>query len=367
MNTFQNCISRIAPVSPELLAFAQHRLDNLTKPVGSLGRLEELAARIVAIGKTSGKETPSLQHKLIITMAADHGVTAEGVSAYPSEVTHQMVLNFLAGGAAINVLARAAGARVLVVDMGVNKDLSGIKDGLVHRKIGYGTANMAQGPAMSRDQAVASIETGIRLVQEQMKEGLDIVGTGEMGIGNTSASSAISAVMLGLPVGKVTGRGTGIDDEAMARKVRVIEKAIAVNKPDAQDALDVLAKVGGFEIGGLAGVMLGAASQKIPVLVDGFNSGAAALLAKSICPAAADYMIAAHCSVERGHRYILSALGLKPLLDLDMRLGEGTGGALAMHLVEASLRIYQEMATFESAGVSSKKQEAISSESVPSK
>ena len=353
MTSLQNTIAGITPLNSDGMVQAQRRLDGLTKPLGSLGRLEELARTLVAI---TGKNPPSCRRKLVVTMAADHGVVQEGVSAYPSEVTYQMVLNFLRGGAGINVLARAAGARVLVVDMGVNGDFEPATDGLLHRKMGRGTANMAKGPAMTRAQAEASVRAGIEIIDQQVREGLDLVGTGDMGIGNTTASSAISAALLGVPVDQVTGRGTGIDDEALANKVRVIERALKVNKPDSNDPLDVLAKVGGFEIGGLAGVILGAAKNKIPVLIDGFNSGAAALLAATMCPVAVDYMIAAHCSVERGHRHILNALKLKPLLDLDLRLGEGTGAALAMHLVEAAVKIYTEMATFESAGVSGKQE-----------
>lgn len=357
MKTLEQSIREIPRVSSDALTRAQQRLDGLTKPVGSLGRLEELARRIAAI---SGKERPSLKNKLIITMAADHGVTAEGVSAYPAEVTPQMVFNFLRGGAAINVLARQAGASVLVVDMGVNKDFDGA-EGLVHCKIGFGTANMAEGPAMTRAQAIASIEAGIALVEEQANKGLDIVGAGEMGIGNTTASAAITAVLLGLPVSKVTGRGTGIDDVVLGNKIRIIEKAIAVNKPDQRDPLDVLAKVGGFEIGGIAGVLLGAARRGIPALLDGFNSGAAALIAARLAPAAVDAMIASHRSVEQGHKHILDALGLKPLLDLDLRLGEGTGAALAMPLADAAVAVFNEMATFAGAGVSEKKSGEIAS------
>ncbi len=351
MKILTQCISNISRLSGGDFQHTQQRLDNLTKPKGSLGRLEELACRLVGI---SGNTQYKPSRKCVVTMAADHGVTAEGVSAYPSEVTYQMVLNFLRGGAAINVLARQAGARVLVVDMGVNKDFDAGQKGLLSRKIGHGTANMAQGPAMTKGQAIACVETGIALVEEMAAEGVDLIGTGDMGIGNTTASAAIVAAALGLPAAEVTGMGTGIDESAWIKKVQVIEKALALNKPDPKDGLDLLAKVGGFEIGGLAGVILGAARHRVPVLVDGFNSGAAALIAQRLCPAATEVIIASHCSVEKGHRHALRALGLQPLLDLNMRLGEGTGAALAMHLAEASVRILNEMATFGEAGVSKK-------------
>jgi len=286
-------------------------------------------------------------------MAADHGVAEEGVSAYPQEVTAQMVLNFAAGGAAINVLARQAGARVVVVDVGVAADIPA-QAGVLLRKVAAGTANMALGPAMTRAQAEAAVQVGLDVVAAEIDRGLDLVATGDMGIGNTRPSAAIVAAITRLPGGTVTGRGTGIDEAGLARKVAVIERALAVNQPYAHDALDVLSKVGGLEIGGLAGVMIGAASRRVPVLVDGFISGAAALIAVGLCPGVQPYLIAAHQSVEIGHRVMLDHLGLTPLLDLDLRLGEGTGAALGFHLVEAAVRILNEMATFGEAGVSDK-------------
>lgn len=346
----QNTIAKIEPLNEECFVRAKNRLDHLTKPLGSLGRLEELAQKICAITQ---KERPSLSHKAIFTLAADHGITAEGVSAYPSEVTPQMVLNFLHGGAGINVLSRLAGARVVIVDVGVASDLSS-KD-LVSRKIRKGASNFAKGPAMSRQEAIQSIETGINLVEDELKKGLDIVGTGEMGIGNTTPSSAITAAMTGKSAGMVTGQGTGIETGALPHKVQVIEKALALHRPDAKDPLDVLSKVGGFEIGGLAGVILGSAKNRIPVMLDGFISGAAALIAVGLSPVVRDYLIAAHRSAEPGHDAILKHLGLSPLLDLKMRLGEGTGAALGMTIAEASCRILNEMATFEEAQVSEKK------------
>lgn len=324
------------------------RLDNLTKPQGSLGRLEELAKQICGI---TGKENPRLNNKVIFTLAGDHGVTDEGVSAYPREVTAQMVYNFLSGGAGINVLANHVGARVVVADMGVAIDLKP-DPRLVVKKINYGTKNMARGPAMSRDEAIKSISSGIEVFEEEYKHGIDIVGTGEMGIGNTTASSAITACFTKKAVEDVTYKGTGIDDKGLENKIRVIKEALRINKPDPNDALDVLSKVGGFEIGGLTGIILAAASKKIPIMIDGFISGAAALIAFHLEPKVKEYTIASHCSAEKGHRIILEHMGLKPLLDLNLRLGEGTGSALGITIVEAATKILTQMATFKSAKVS---------------
>lgn len=339
---------RIEPVNEDAAAKAQQRLNRLTKPLGSLGRLEELAKQLAGI---LGTASPSIRDKAIITMAADHGVVAEGVSAYPQVVTAQMVANFLRGGAGINVLARHIGARVVVVDMGVAGELAPHPD-LVVRKIGYGTRNLARGPAMTRDEAARAIQAGIEIVERELARGADIVGTGDMGIGNTTPSSAIAAVLTGQPAALVTGRGTGIDDAAYAKKVAVIERALKVNHPDPADPLDVLAKVGGFEIAGLVGVILGGAQARRPVVIDGFISGASALIASALAPRVKAYLIAAHRSQEPGHRIVLERLGLRPLLELDMRLGEGTGAALAMPLLEAACHILNDMATFEDAGVS---------------
>ena len=323
------------------------RLDNLTKPPGSLGRLEELAGRVVQI---TGKENPSTENKVIFTLAADHGVTDEGVSAFPKEVTAQMVYNFLRGGAGINVLAKHTGARVVVADLGIASDLAP-QPGLIIKKVNYGTKNMAKGPAMTGKEAVRAIESGIEIFLEEFEKGVDIAGTGEMGIGNTSPASAITSVITGKPVDKVTGRGTGIDDSTLLRKAAVIKKAIDANRPDPSNAVDVLAKVGGFEIGGLAGIILGAASKRVPVVIDGFISGAAALIAYRIEPKVKDYMIAGHSSVEQGHKAILDYIGLEPVLDLKLRLGEGTGAALGISMVGAGVKILTQMATFESAHV----------------
>ena len=337
----------IEDIDDGLMQQAQRRLDQLTKPLGSLGRLEAVAKQIVGITRTM---RPRLADKVIITMAADHGVVAEGVSAYPQAVTEQMVYNFLRGGAGINVLARHVGARVVVVDMGVAADLAPHPQ-LVQRKTRRGTANMAAGPAMTREDARAAMQIGMELVGGEITRGAELIGTGDMGIGNTTASSAIAAVLTGSPVSQVTGRGTGIDDATYAKKVAVIQRALDVNRPDPADPLDVLAKVGGFEIAGLVGVMLGGAQAHRPVVIDGFISGAAALIAVALNPRARSYLIASHRSQEPGHRVMLDSLNLQPLLDLDLRLGEGTGAALAMSVIEAVCKILTEMATFEEAGV----------------
>jgi nicotinate-nucleotide--dimethylbenzimidazole phosphoribosyltransferase len=295
----------------------------------------------------------SFNRKAVIVMAADHGVALEGVSAYPPAVTPQMVMNFLNGGAAINVLARQAGARVTIVDIGVASSFKEVL-GLVRRKVAFGTQNMLKGPAMTCQQAEEAIQVGLEVLEAEIANGLDLVATGDMGIGNTTASSAIVTVLSGLPAAQVTGRGTGIDDAGLAHKIQVIEQSIAINQPDPADALDVLSKVGGLEIAGLCGVVIGAASHRIPVVVDGFISGAAALVAAELAPGVKPYLIASHQSVEIGHKVIWQRLGLSPLLNLGLRLGEGTGAVLAFHLVEAAARILNEMATFSEAGVSGK-------------
>ena len=352
MELLKKIISGIEKIDYSLAEKTQKRLNNLTKPQGSLGRLEELAKQVVEITR---KDKPELKDKVIFTFAADHGVTEEGISAYPKEVTAQMVYNFIRGGAGINVLARQAGVKVVVADFGVAEQIqkSKIKNqNFIDKKIGLGTKNFAKGPAMTKDEAVRSIESGIEIFLAEYRKGIDIAGIGEMGIGNTASAGAISAVITGNPVKELTGRGTGIDDKTYSRKIEIIEKAIALNKPQAKDALDVLSKVGGFEIGGLVGVALAAASKRVPVVMDGFISTCAALLAYVIEPKVKDYLIASHCSVEKGHKAILEYLGLKPILDLSLRLGEGTGAALAMNIVEAAVKVLNEMATFESAGVS---------------
>lgn len=343
-----NMRNSIFSANGALAEAAQKRLDSLTKPLGSLGRLEEFARRVVAI---TGDKMPVLDKKVVFTFAGDHGIANEGVSAYPKEVTPQMVLNFLRGGAGINVLARHAGADVVVVDIGVDYDFGEVP-GLVSRKVVRGTANMHQGPSMTRQQAEQCIQVGIDLAREYAKKGYRIFATGDMGIGNTTPSSAIAAVMTGTPVKEVTGRGTGITDAALKNKIMIIEECIGKNRPDPRDAIDVLAKIGGAEIGGIAGLILGAASERIPVIVDGFISTAGAMIAFGIEPKTADYMFAGHSSVEIGQGSMLKKMGLSPILDLNLRLGEGTGAALAMLMIEAGTKIYREMATFGEAGVS---------------
>jgi nicotinate-nucleotide--dimethylbenzimidazole phosphoribosyltransferase len=345
VNKLQRTIELIAPLDDAAMKEAARRQDSLTKPPGSLGRLEEIAIRIAGI---TGEARPKLLRKTLFTLAADHGIAVEGVSAYPQAVTREMVRNFLRKGAAINVLARHASIELVVADFGVASDLPP-DPGLLSVKVGSGTKNFLREAAMSRDEALRAVEQGIELVREA-----DLVGTGEMGIGNTTSASAITSVITGKAPAEVTGRGTGIDEIALHKKVRVIEESIARHRPQLADGLDVLSKIGGFEIGGMAGIMLGAAARRIPVVLDGFISGAAALIAATLAPRVKDYLFAAHRSLEKGHAASLSWLGLKPMLELDLRLGEGTGAALAMPIIEAACKILCEMSTFEEAGVSGK-------------
>jgi len=348
MTLLETTLASIKPVDPGLLATAQAKLDKKTKPLGSLGRIEEFGRRVAAI---SGTMEPDLSKKVIYTFAGDHGVVEEGISAFPKEVTPQMVFNFLNGGAGVNVLARHAGAEVRVVDMGVDFDFGAVP-GLIGRKIARGTKNLATGPAMTRSEAVAALEAGITLALDAKSEGVAILGTGDMGIGNTTPSSAIIAAFSGTPVRELTHRGTGINDEALERKIRAIEQGLAVNRPDPADPLDVLTKVGGFEIAGIAGLVLGASAAGIPVVVDGFISTAGALIASELHPSVKEYIFAAHRSVEIGHTFMLERMDAEPILDLQLRLGEGTGAALAMTLIEAGAKVLCEMASFEEAGVS---------------
>jgi len=350
MDKINQVIKNIESADKRIMELTQKRLDSLTKPQGSLGRLEEVAKIIAGI---TAKESPELKEKVIFTFAADHGVSAEGVSAFPQEVTAQMVYNFLQGGAGINVLARHVGARVVVADLGIASDLKNGK-GVISKKINYGTKNIARGPAMTKEEAVNSVVAGIEIFNQEFKKGIDIAGIGEMGIANTTASSAVTAVFTAKAVEEITGYGTGIDDQMFLNKVRIIKEAIKLNKPDRTSAIDVLAKVGGFEIGGLAGVILAAAAKRMPVVIDGFISGAAALIAFGLEPKSKDYMIASHSSVERGHGIILEHMGLRQLFDFSLRLGEGTGAALGISICEAAVKILTQMATFESAKVSNK-------------
>ncbi|MBI5894189.1 MAG: nicotinate-nucleotide--dimethylbenzimidazole phosphoribosyltransferase [Deltaproteobacteria bacterium] len=357
MSKIQETIKNIKPIDESFYEKAQKRLDNLTKPQGSLGRLEEFARRIAAITENLN---PVINKKVIFTFAGDHGVVEEGVSAFPKEVTPQMVLNFLRGGAGINVLARHAGCEVKVVDIGVDYDFGKV-DGLIQKKVIRGTKNIRRTSAMTRQDAEKCIEVGIDLADEYAKKGYHIFGTGEMGIANTTPSSAIIAVFSGRPVEDVTGKGTGIGDAVFQNKVTVIEDAILKNKPNPKDPIDVLAKLGGAEIAGICGLVLGAAKNKIPVVVDGFISTAGALIAYELEHKVKDYMFAAHNSVEKGHKVMLERIGLRPFVDLDLRLGEGTGAAIGISLIEAGVKIYKEMATFNDAGVSESIEKAVTS------
>lgn len=350
MRLLQETLEKIQPQDQSLRQAATQRLQQLTMPYWALGRLMDLAVELAGMTRSLN---PPVERRVVVTMAADHGVACEGVSKYPQEVTPQMVRNFLRGGAGINALARVARAKVLVVDMGVVGEIGEIPASawFASRKIAHGTGNMAKGPAMSKEQAVASVETGISIATELSPQ-FDLLATGDMGIGNTTPSTAILSVLSGLRAAEVAGRGTGLDDRQLLHKTRVVEQAISLNNPDASDPLDVLCKVGGFEIGGIAGLILGCAACRKPVVVDGFISTAGALIARGLSQTSVQYMIASHRSAERGHRLALEHLGLRPLLDLDLRLGEGTGAALAMPLVEAAVRILTEVATFDEASVS---------------
>ncbi|MCZ6875602.1 MAG: nicotinate-nucleotide--dimethylbenzimidazole phosphoribosyltransferase [bacterium] len=344
----ESTIAHIESLDSCLAEQAQYHLDRLTKPRGSLGRLEELAKRYVAM---TGQLLPRLDRKAVIVFAADHGVVAEGVSAYPQAVTEQMVHNILQGGAAINALSRQADAEVRVVDIGVAAELPALP-GLIARKVRSATANMTRQPAMRRQEAQQCLEIGIEMAEQCYSNGVSLVATGDMGIGSTTASSALVALFTGASVEQVTGYGTGINDDTRRHKVAIIKRALQVNTPRADDPLGALAAVGGLEIGGIAGLILGCASRRLPVLIDGLIATAGALLAAALQPYVKDYMIAAHTSVEVGQQIAWRFLGQTPLLDLHMRLGEGTGAVLAMHLVEAAVRVYNEMATFDEAGVS---------------
>ncbi len=329
---------------------ARSRQNELTKPPGSLGKLESLSIQLAGI---TACPTPRLDQKVVIVMAGDHGVTIEKISAYPSVVTAQMVLNILNGGAAINVLSRHVGAKVVVVDMGVAADLSNHPD-LILKKIGLGTNNIAQGAAMSLAQATQAILAGVEVAWAAIENGAQILGTGEMGIGNTTPSAAIMAALGAAPVEICVGRGTGVNDEGLARKREIVARALQVNQPNPQDGLDVLMKLGGFEIAGLVGVIFGGAAKRVPVVIDGFITTAAAMIAVTMQPRLRDFIIASHRSQEQGHQKMLEWLGLEPVLDLNMRLGEGSGAVLAMSILDSACKILNEMATFSEAGVANK-------------
>ncbi len=349
--TLNQIIEATEPADPKWQQAARDHIEKLAIPPWSLGQLLVIGEQLSGIQRTI---RPMVDKKMVITMAGDHGVVAEGVSAFPQEVTPQMVENFVKGGAGINILAKAAGAEVIVVDMGVAVDMPELVNNgaIIDCKIDYGTKNFYKEPAMTRDQAIAALEAGINVAAKVIEEqGVNLLATGDMGIGNTTPSAAILAVMAEYPVSSVTGRGTGIDNTALLNKIKVIRESINYHQPDKSDPIDVLAKVGGFEIAGIAGVILGASYLKVPVLVDGFISTAGALIAKALCPQSLEYMIPSHQSEEPGHQLMWQALGLRPLLNLNFRLGEGTGAAVAMHLVESSARIMNDMLTFEDAGV----------------
>ncbi|HZO49101.1 MAG TPA: nicotinate-nucleotide--dimethylbenzimidazole phosphoribosyltransferase [Gaiellaceae bacterium] len=337
----------VPPLSRGAAAAARRELDRKTKPRGSLGRLEELAIQVAAV---CGNASPRPLRPCVVVVAADHGVADEGVSAYPPEVTRQMVATFVGGGAAICVLARHAGARLVLVDAGVRVPVAdpAVRD----LRLGPGTANAARGPAMARATALDALLAGARLAAELAAGGTRVVCLGEMGIGNTTAAAAIAAALLGLDAHAACGPGTGLDEAGLRRKRAVVARMLEVNRPDAADAVDVLRAVGGFEIAVLAGLVLGAARERMLVLLDGFITGAAALIAVRLAPRAAGFLVASHRSAEPAHGAVLDALGLPPLLDLGLRLGEGSGAALALPLVSAAVGVLEEMATFADAGVS---------------
>ncbi|MBW2709796.1 MAG: nicotinate-nucleotide--dimethylbenzimidazole phosphoribosyltransferase [Deltaproteobacteria bacterium] len=351
MNTkLQDLISSICPVDNSLEPIIMHHLDDLTKPPGSLGKLEQIALKYCLM---TGSDKPQLGAKKIFTFGADHGVADEGVSAFPKVVTQQMVMNMLSGGAAINVLARHAGAELAVVDMGVDWPQAE-RSGLLNRSVRAGTANMAVGPAMSVEEAEQALLAGIELAEGAASDGFTLLGTGEMGIANTTPSAALFAALLPCPVEEVTGRGTGVDDQGLQHKISIIKQSLTVNKERMNSPLETLAAVGGLEIAGICGLILGAAARRLPVIVDGFISSAGALVACRMNPAVRDYLFFSHLSQEAGHQTFFNLFEVQPILDLGFRLGEGTGAAMAMPVIEAAIKIYNEMATFSSAGISAK-------------
>jgi len=346
MEIFERTVAGIRPAYEESKKEAAERLDKLVKPIGSLGKLEDIAVKISGI---TGKQKNSFEKKVTIIMASDNGVVEEGVSAAPQAVTALMTINFLKGITGVCVLSKHAGADIRVVDIGVASDLE--YPGLINRKIRKGTSNMAKGPAMSREEAISAIETGIEMVSQLVKEGYSLFGTGEMGIGNTSTASAVAMAFIGCSSEETVGKGVGLTEEGYANKKSVIERAISINKPDSNDPIDVLSKVGGFDIAGMTGCFLGAAYYRVPIVIDGFISAAAALAAYRINPLVRDYIIPSHLSEEPGYSLVINEIGLKPLLDLNMRLGEGSGCPLAFNIIEAAEAIISDMATFEEATI----------------
>lgn len=354
MNLLTKTLSRIKPLDDVTMAKVQSRLDNLTKPPGSLGRLEDMVRQYAGV---TGEERPAIPAKCMVLMSADHGVAKLGVSAYPIETTIHMTRNYLLSqGAGANALAKFCGADMVVVDMGVTGDLTDVP-GLWHRKIACGTADFTRGPAMSREQAVQALETGIEVAVDRAHKGYRCFSLGEMGIGNTTSSAAIVAAFAGLTPEQATGRGTGISDSRLAVKVEAVRTGLAVNRPDPKGGIDVLSKVGGFEIGGLAGVILGAAAERCLVVIDGFNASAAALIATALAPEVKNYLLASHLSAEPAHNKMLEMLGLEAYIDMGLRLGEATGASLAMSLLDVSIKMLTEMATFSEAGVARAEEE----------
>jgi len=353
--SLEKIIKRIEPLDTRWIDQAKQRTAQLVMPTRALGRLHEISEKLCAIQKTL---EPSIHRKVFLVMVGDHGVVTEGVSAYPQGVTAEMIKTFLSGGAAINVLAGQVDGQIIVVDMGIisDLDLNALpgSDRLIIRKIANGTANLARGPAMSITEARRAILTGFQLAGDLFKQGAQILGTGDMGIGNTTPSAAIGTVLTGSSLDDMVGRGTGVDDQGLQRKRDAIQSGIRLNQPEPEDGLDVLAKIGGFEIGGIAGCILAGAYHKHPVVIDGYISTAGALIAHALCPAVTDYLFAGHRSEEPGHKLMLHYLGLQPILDLGMRLGEGTGAALAMSIMDGAVGIFKDMLTFEEAGVSDK-------------
>ena len=353
--TLNKILEGIKPTDEKWIEKAKERTSQLVMPTRALGRLHDISEKICGICRTL---KPSIDRKAFLVMAGDHGVVEEGVSAYPQEVTGEMIKTFLNGGAGINILAGQVNADVFVVDMGIVPDLDAAslngEGRLFIQKVANGTANLSQGPAMSIEEAEKSILTGFQLSSDLFSKGIEMLGTGDMGIGNTTPSAAIGTVFTGAALEEMVGRGTGVNDQGLLKKKEAIQKGIDINRPDIKDGLDVLSKLGGFEIGGIAGCILSGAYHKRPVVIDGFISTAGAIIAHSLCPAVTDYLFAGHCSEETGHRSMLKYLELKPVLDLGMRLGEGTGSALAMGIIEGAIRIFTGMLTFEQAGVSGK-------------
>jgi len=352
----EEIVENIQPPDQKIMKQAREHTSRLAIPPRALGMLHEMGERLCGITRSLN---PVMDAKAVVVMAGDHGIVEEGVSAFPQEVTGEMVKNFLAGGAGINCLCRHVGARVIVVDMGMKADPQSLglltNDTFYAHKIAPGTANFAKGPAMNREQAKDAILYGFERASALFQEGVCLLGTGDMGIGNTTPSAAIGVVITNASVDEMTGRGTGVNDAGLQRKKTAIQKGIDINQPDPCDGLDILSKVGGFEIGGIVGCILAAAFHKKPVVIDGFISTAGALIAHALCPAASQYLFAGHCSEEPGHKTMLKYLGLEPILNLGLRLGEGTGGALAMNIIDASAKVFREILTFDQAGVSEKK------------